>query len=62
MIEAITRDEEETIVLIRKNGEETMALIFNCSSSEKRFNEYEENIICLEKNCLTEKLRDLMPQ
>ena len=41
LIEAITRDEEETIVLIRKNGEETMALIFNCSSSEKRFNEYE---------------------
>ena len=41
LIEAITRDEEETIVLIRKNSEETMALIFNCSSSEKRFNEYE---------------------
>ena len=41
LIEAITKDEEETIVLIRKNGEETMALIFNCSSSEKRFNEYE---------------------
>ncbi len=41
LIEAITRDEEETIVLIRKNGEETMALIFNCSSSERRFNEYE---------------------
>ena len=41
LVEAITRDEEETIVLIRKNGEETMALIFNCSSSERRFNEYE---------------------
>ena len=41
LIEAITKDEEETIVLIRKNGEETMALIFNCSSSEKKFNEYE---------------------
>ena len=41
LIEAITGDEEETIVLIRKNSEETMALIFNCSSSEKRFNEYE---------------------
>ena len=41
LVEAITGDEEETIVLIRKNGEETMALIFNCSSSERRFNEYE---------------------
>ena len=36
-----TKDEEETIVLIRKNVEETIALIFNCSSNAKNFSEYE---------------------
>ncbi|MFR6392808.1 MAG: hypothetical protein ACLUN0_07890 [Roseburia sp.] len=63
LIGAITKDEEETIVLIRKNVEETIALIFNCSSSaEETLASMRENIICLEKNRLTEKLRDLMPQ
>jgi len=41
LIGAITKDEEETIVLIRKNVEETIALIFNCSSNAKNFSEYE---------------------
>ena len=40
LAETITRDEDGTIVLIRKNTEETMALIFNCSSDTKEFNEY----------------------
>ena len=40
LTETITRDEDGTIVLIRKNTEETMALIFNCSSDTKEFNEY----------------------
>lgn len=31
----VTEDEEGTVVLIRKNGEETIAMIFNCSSSAK---------------------------
>ena len=39
-MEIAARDEEETIVLTRKNGEETLALIFNCSGSAKVFNEY----------------------
>ena len=34
------RDEEETIVMTRKNGEETIAMIFNCSTEMKEFNEY----------------------
>ena len=41
LIGAITKDEEETIVLIRKNVEETIASIFNCSSNAKNFSEYE---------------------
>ena len=41
LIGSITKDEEETIVLIRKNVEETIALIFNCSSNAKNFSEYE---------------------
>ena len=41
LIGAITKDEEETIVLIRKNVEETIALIFNCSSNARNFSEYE---------------------
>ena len=36
----ITRDEDGTIVLIRKNTEETVALIFNCSNDTNEFNEY----------------------
>ena len=40
LTETITRDEDGTIVLIRKNTEETIALIFNCSNDTKEFNEY----------------------
>ncbi len=40
LAETITRDEDGTIVLIRKNTEETVALIFNCSNDTKEFNEY----------------------
>lgn len=61
LTEAITRDEDETIVLIRKNGEETIALIFNCSNHTKEFKEYAQNRICLQKRLLTEKWRHLMP-
>ena len=40
LAETITRDEDGTIVLIRKNTEETIALIFNCSNDTKEFKEY----------------------
>ena len=40
LIETITNDEEDTIGLIRKSGEETLAMIFNCGSSTKEFDEY----------------------
>ena len=40
LIEISARDEEETIVMTRKNGEETIAMIFNCSTEMKEFNEY----------------------
>ena len=42
MIETITNDDDDTIVMIRKNGEETIAMRFNCGSSVKEFNEYAE--------------------
>ncbi len=53
LAEAITRDEDETIVLIRKNGEETIALIFNCSDHTKEFKEYAQK-----QELLTEKVFD----
>jgi len=53
LTEAITRDEDETIVLIRKNGEETIALIFNCSNHTKEFKEYAQK-----QDLLTEKAFD----
>ena len=40
MIETITNDDDDTIVMIRKNGEETIAMLFNCDSSVREFNEY----------------------
>mgnify|MGYP004452334305 FL=1 len=40
LIETITNDDEDTIVLIRKSGEEILAMIFNCGSSIKEFDEY----------------------
>lgn len=42
MIETIANDDEDTIVMIRKNGEETIVMLFNCGSSVKEFNEYAE--------------------
>lgn len=42
MIETIANDDEDTIVMIRKNGEETIAMFFNCGNSAKEFNEYDE--------------------
>ena len=42
MIETITNDDDDTIVMIRKNGEETIAMLFNRGSSVKEFNEYAE--------------------
>ena len=53
LAEAITRDEDATIVLTRKNGEETIALIFNCSNQTKEFKEYAQK-----QNLLTEKVFD----
>ena len=40
MIETITNDDDDTIVMIRKNGDETIAMLFNCGNSAKEFNEY----------------------
>ena len=40
LIETIANDDEDTIVLNRKSGEETLAMIFNCGSSTKEFDEY----------------------
>ncbi len=40
MIETITNDDDDTIVMIRKNGDEIIAMLFNCGSSVKEFNEY----------------------
>ena len=42
MIETITNDDDGTIVMIRKNGDETIAMLFNCGNSAKEFNEYAE--------------------
>ena len=40
MIETITNDDDDTIVMIRKNGDETITMLFNCGSSTKEFDEY----------------------
>lgn len=50
LIETITSDDAETIVMIRKNGEETAALIFNCSGNVKEFNEYAQKVNLLREN------------
>ena len=62
LIGSITKDEEETIVLIRKNIEETIALIFNCSSNAKNFSEYEGKYNLLRDEPFDGKLRGLMLQ
>ena len=51
---SVTEDEEGTIVLIRKNGEETIAMIFNCSSSAKNLMSTCRSTICLPKTPLME--------
>lgn len=53
MIETITNDDEDTIVMIRKNGEETIVMLFNCGNSAKEFNEYAEK-----HNLLTDSVFD----
>ena len=53
LIEISARDEEETIVMIRKNGEETIAMIFNCSTEMKEFNEYAQKY-----NLITDSIFD----
>ena len=58
-IEIAARDEEETIVLTRKNGEETLALIFNCSSSARVFNEYAQKYDLLRENPFDGKIEGL---
>lgn len=51
---SVTEDEEGTVVLIRKNGEETIAMIFNCSSSAKNLMSTRRSTICLPKTPLME--------
>ena len=58
-MEIAARDEEETIVLTRKNGEETLALIFNCSSSARVFNEYAQKYDLLRENPFDGKIEGL---
>ena len=58
-MEIAARDEEETIVLTRKNGEETLALIFNCSSSARVFNEYTQKYDLLRENSFDGKIAGL---
>ena len=58
-MEISARDEEETIVLTRKNGEETLALIFNCSSSARVFNEYAQKYDLLRENPFDGKIAGL---
>ena len=53
MIETITNDDDDTIVMIRKNGEETIAMLFNCGSNVKEFNEYAKKY-----NLLTDSVFD----
>ena len=59
LIETIARDEEDTIVMIRKNGKEIIALIFNCSSSVREFNEYAQKYNLLKENVFDGKVEGL---
>ena len=56
LAEIVTEDGEGTVVLIRKNGEETIAMIFNCSSSAKKFNAYTEKYNLLTENTFDGKV------
>ena len=58
-LEIAARDGEETIVLTRKNDEETLALIFNCSSSARMFNEYAQKYDLLRENPFDGKIEGL---
>ena len=56
LIETIANDDEDTIVLIRKNGEEILAMIFNCGSSTKEFDEYAQKYDLLTDNVFDGKV------
>ena len=58
-MEIATRDEEETIVLTRKNGEEILALIFNCSNSARVFDEYAQKYDLLREKPFDGKIEGL---
>ena len=59
LTETITSDEDGTIVLIRKNGEETIALIFNCSSTAKEFHAYAQKYNLLSQKSFDGKVEGL---
>ena len=58
-LEIAARDGEETIVLTRKNDEETLALIFNCSSSARVFHEYAQKYDLLREKPFDGKIEGL---
>lgn len=59
MIETITNDDDDTIVMIRKNGEEIIAMLFNCGSSVKEFNEYAKKYNLLKDSAFDGKVDGL---
>ena len=59
LTETITRDEDETIVLTRKNDKETIALIFNCSSTVKEFHAYAQKYNLLSQKSFDGKVEGL---
>ena len=59
MIETIANDDEDTIVMIRKNGEETIAMLFNCGNSAKEFNEYAKKYNLLTDSAFDGKVEGL---
>ena len=58
LIETIANDDEDTIVLIRKSGEEILAMIFNCGSSTKEFDEYAQKYDLLTDNVFDGKVEE----
>ena len=58
-MELAARDEEETIVLTRKNGEEILALIFNSSNSARVFDEYAQKYDLLREKPFDGKIEGL---
>lgn len=58
-LEIAARDGEETIVLTRKNDEETLALIFNCNSSARVFHEYAQKYDLLREKPFDGKIEGL---